>query len=94
MPNGKRGDLLEHGLEQKVLPLFDERILPFDLTSTSAYDRLLAKSRTGGQPIAMADAYIAAIAITHQLAVATRDTAPFKSAGLMTINPWRDDRRA
>lgn len=34
------------------------------------------------------DGYIAGIAATHGLAVATRDTSPFVAAGLAVINPW------
>jgi hypothetical protein len=43
-----------------------------------------------GRPIGVADGQIAAIAITHGLTVATRDTAPFEAAGLPVINPWHD----
>lgn len=89
LPSGKRRKTLERSLEQQVLPLFKARILPFDLASTPAYARLLAQSRASGQAIGMADACIAAIAATHQLTIATLDTASFKAAGLKTIDPWQ-----
>jgi toxin FitB len=71
-----------------VLPLFEGRILSFDLVASQAYATLRAKARTAGQVIAPADGYIAAIAMTHELTVATRDTQPFIAAGLSVINPF------
>jgi predicted nucleic acid-binding protein len=38
--------------------------------------------------IAAADGYIAAIAAANGFIVATRDTSPFKAAGVDVINPW------
>jgi predicted nucleic acid-binding protein len=36
----------------------------------------------------LADGQIAANAVAHGLAVATRETIPFEAAGLKVINPW------
>lgn len=88
LPAGKRRSSLQDSLEQTILPLFTGRVLPFDLDCTAAYARLLAKTRKTGQAIASADAFIAAIALTHNYTLATRDTAPFQHAGLSVINPW------
>lgn len=88
LPAGKRRSILQDSLEQTILPLFTGRVLPFDLDCTSAYARLLAKTRKTGQAIATADAFIAAIAQTHGFAIATRDVAPFQNAGLTVVNPW------
>lgn len=88
LPEGKRRDTLHFSLEQRVLPLFAGRILSFDDDASQSYATLRARARAGGQAIAPADGYIAAIAVTHGLAVATRDTSPFEAAGLAVINPW------
>ncbi len=88
LPGGKRRDTLHFSLEQRVLPLFAGRILPFDDPASQSYATLRARARAGGQAIAPADGYIAAIAATHGFAVATRDTSPFDAAGLAVINPW------
>jgi predicted nucleic acid-binding protein len=37
------------------------------------------------------DAQIAAIAMVHGYAVATRDVEPFIAAGVAVINPWEDE---
>ena len=88
MPAGKRRETLHTSLEQRILPLFAGRILPFDEATTEAYARLRALARGQGKAIATADGYIAATAIHHGLMVATRDTGPFEAAGLQVINPW------
>lgn len=88
LPEGKRRDTLHFGLEQRILPLFNGRILAFDDAASKSYAALRARARTAGLAIAPADGYIAAIAATHGFAVATRDTSPFEAAGLMVINPW------
>ena len=86
LPEGKRRDTLYSSLEQQVLPLFAGRILPFDEQASQSYATL--RARNAGQAIATADGYIAAIAMTHGFAVATRDTSPFEAVGLKVINPW------
>jgi hypothetical protein len=85
---GKRRDTLHTSLEQRILPLFVGRILPFDTEASEAYAQLRARARAQGKTIAPADGYIAAIAATHGLIVATRDISPFEAAGLTVINPW------
>jgi predicted nucleic acid-binding protein len=85
---GKRRDTLLTSLEQRILPLFVGRILPFDAAAAEAYAVLRARARAQGKAIAPADGYIAATAISHGLIVATRDTSPFEAAGLTVINPW------
>lgn len=88
LPEGKRKDVLHSSLEQRVLPLFEGRILSFDIGASEAYATLRPRAGATGQAIAPTDGYIAAIAMTNGLAVATRDTQPFISAGLTVINPF------
>jgi predicted nucleic acid-binding protein len=88
LPAGRRRAALQQSLEKRALPLFAGRVLPFDLACTQAYAALSAKARAAGLAIAVADGYIAAIAIANGLSVATRDTGPFDAAGATVINPW------
>ncbi len=88
LPEGKRKDVLYSSLEQRVLPLFGGRILSFDTGASQAYATLRSKARSTGQAIAPADGYIAAIAMTNGLAIATRDAKPFIAVGLTVINPF------
>ncbi|NJM32168.1 MAG: type II toxin-antitoxin system VapC family toxin [Limnobacter sp.] len=88
MPAGKRRDGLHENLEKRLLPMFANRVLSFDMACTKAYAELLAKARAAGLAIETADAFIAAVALANGFAVATRDTSPFEAAGLNVINPW------
>lgn len=88
LPDGKRRSHLHNSLETQLLPLFADRVRPFELDCTSAYAELMAKAKSSGLAIAAADGYIAAIAISNGFAVATRDVSPFEAAGAKVINPW------
>ena len=88
LPEGKRKNMLQTSLETRILPLFDGRILPFDIAASNAYAVLRSQARAAGKAIAPTDGFIAAIATVHSLAVATRDTSPFEAAGVVVINPW------
>ena len=88
IPAGKRRDSLHETLEKRLLPMFANRVLSFDMACTTAYAGLLAKSRAAGLTVETADAFIAAIALANGFAVATRDTRPFETAGVNVINPW------
>lgn len=88
MPAGKRRDSLHENLEKRLLPMFANRVLSFDMACTKAYAELLAKSLSAGLAIETADAFIAAVALANGFTVATRDTSPFEAAGVNVINPW------
>jgi toxin FitB len=88
LPAGKKRDTLREGLENRLLPLFTGRVIPFDLGAAQAYADLMAGARGRGMTIGMADGLIAATAAVTGMSVATRDTAPFEVAGVTCINPW------
>lgn len=48
MPAGKRRDGLHENLEKRLLPMFANRVLPFDMACTKAYAELLVTSRAAG----------------------------------------------
>ena len=88
LPKGKRRDGLEAGLIDLISGLFGPRILPFDGEAAKVYAPLIGRARAAGRTIGLADGQIAAIAAANGFAVATRDTSPFKAAGVAVINPW------
>jgi hypothetical protein len=92
MPGGKRKSVLQRRLEEEVVPIFGGRILSFDVDASKAYAEIRARARVAGKAIGTADAYIAAVAVAHGFAVATRDTSPFEAAGCEFINPWEHGR--
>jgi len=87
LPAGKRRTSLARNFEERVVPQFDGRLLPFDIRAAHAYGTLRAEARRAGKAIAVADGYIAAIAVAHGLAIATRDVSPFETASLRVIRP-------
>jgi predicted nucleic acid-binding protein len=89
LPAGKRRDSLHENLEKRLLPMFANRVLSFDMACTKAYAELLAKSRAAGLVVETADALIAAVALASGFAVATRFIRPFEAAGVNVINPWQ-----
>lgn len=88
LPAGKRRETLHDSLERRVLPLFTGRILSFDATASQAYADIMARARAAGLAIGTADGYIAATAAAHGMLVATRDTAPYETAGVSVVDPW------
>jgi toxin FitB len=89
LPDGKKKESLRMSLDERILPLFDSRILPFDMEAAEICAELRARARAAGQSIGTADSYIAGIAAAKGLTVATRDTQPFEAAGVTVINPWK-----
>lgn len=88
LPDGKRKEGLRLSIDERVLPLFESRILSFDLEAAKACASVRMRARTAGKSIGTADSYIAAIAVANRLTVATRDIEPFKAAGVSVVNPW------
>jgi len=87
LPKGKRKDRLTAALDG-VQALFAARILPFDTAAAHHYADLAVKARAAGKGFPTPDGYIAAIAATHDYAVASRDISAFTAAGLTVIDPW------
>jgi len=88
LPGGKRKDQLK----QAAREMFDEfagRCLSFEESSAIQYARLVARRQKAGRPISVEDAQISAIALTHGMKLATRNTRDFTSIeALELINPF------
>lgn len=87
---GKRRDDLDRRL-QDMVQLFNGRSLTFDLGAAMRFGRIMGEARRNGLAIGFQDGLIAATAIWHKCAVASRDVAPFEAAGLEVINPWSSE---
>ena len=88
LPSGKK----KEWLIQAALKMFDEfsgRCLPFEETAAIEYGRLASQGRKSGRPMSVEDAQISAIALTHGMSLATRNSKDFSSVeSLELINPW------
>jgi len=88
LPIGRRKSEMESLIHDLLTELIGSRVLSFDREAAEVHSRLMAKSATAGANASFADCQIAAIALVHNLTVATRDTGPFVAMGVPTINPW------
>ena len=90
MPDGARKSTLESSLADLLDRLFGPRLLDFDRRAARAYAEITRKTTAAGVPIPLADGLIAAIAQANGFVVATRDTTPFRAAGIEVIDPWEE----
>lgn len=81
-----QGEVLRRWFEDRVLPAFADRVLPFDLPAA----RILATYRVP-EHAPLDDALIAAIAQASEMTVVTRNTRHFEPLGVTCINPWDQD---
>lgn len=79
----RQGRLLRQWFEERVLPTFADRTLPFDLAAA----RILATYPVPEQA-PLDDALIAAIAEATDMTVVTRNTRHFEPLGVACLNPW------
>jgi predicted nucleic acid-binding protein len=87
LPAGKRKNTLESALDG-LMELFGDRVLSFDPDAARHYAELAVTARTAGLGFPTPDGYIAAIAASRGLVVASRDTGPYQAVGLRVLNPW------
>jgi len=88
LPAGRRRTNLERAVEERIVATFGPRILPFDAAAAAASAEIRVRTRSAGKSLGLADSYIAATAAAHGFAIASRDIAPFRAAGLQVIDPW------
>lgn len=78
-----QGKILRRWFEDRVLPAFADRVLPFGLPAA----RILATYRVP-EHAPFDDALIAAVAQAAQMTVVTRNTRHFEPLGVVCLNPW------
>jgi len=85
---GKRKDALAQMLDA-LMRLFRDRIIPFDWDAARYHAHLAPTAGLTGLEFPIPEGYIAAIAASRELDVASRETAPYAAARLTVINPWK-----
>lgn len=82
----KRTRLMEafHALLEKM----KHRDAPFDREAAQLAGVLMASGQKKGRSQDLRDTMIAAIALAHRAALATRNVSHFEDAGIRLINPW------
>ena len=77
------GAVLRRWFEDRVLPTFSDRVLPFDIDAA----RIMATYRVP-EHAPLDDALTAAIAQAGGMTVVTRNTRHFAPLGVTCLNPW------
>lgn len=88
LPAGKRRIELQRVINNELVPLFANRILPIGERSAAAYAQVETVANAAGDPIDFADAAIGAIALEHAGILATRNERGFKGTTVNPLNPW------
>lgn len=89
LPEGMRRARLVESIRRLCDEEFRERVLPFDTAAALTYGRTVPVARSAGRTVSESDGMIAAIAMSNNFGVATRDTSPFLWMGVCkVVNPW------
>src|SRR5580700_10409839 len=88
LPEGRR----RRGLVEAAQAVFERNfagtMLPFDSDAAEAYAEIFAERRRAGLHTKPTDLMIAAIALSRDLSVVTRNVRDFEGCGVGVINPW------
>jgi toxin FitB len=79
----RQGAILRAWMDTRVLPEFEGRVLPIDVTVAQRCAKLHVPD-----PRPMRDALIAATALVHSMTVVTRNVRDFEPMGVEILNPW------
>lgn len=85
LPRGRRRTRLERWFDDGVGRL---HCVAFDTATGLRWAELLAALRNAGQAMPIKDSLIAATALTHDLTVATRNSADFSKARVRLVDPF------
>ena len=87
LPRGRRRDGLA-AIAGELFAGFSDQVLAFDEHTAERYAEIVVQRDRAGRPIDGFDAQIAAICLSHQATLATRNTRDFEHTGITTIDPW------
>ena len=91
-PSPKRAKELQDWLEASLKPGFRNRILNLDEATMSTWGRITGEALNKGRPASLFDSLLAAIAITHQLTLVTRNVKDISMFNVAVFNPWDESR--
>ena len=91
LPESDRKERLNNWLSDELLIRFDQRILGIDLPAMLKWGELVAGLEGKGRSLPAIDSLIAAIALTKELQLVTRNEKDFAGTGVETVNPWEKE---
>lgn len=88
MDSGRKRDALAQWLANDLPQRFEHRVLSVNEAIALAWGDLMGVAKRSGRGLSSMDGLIAATAIAHGLALATRNTRHFGGYGIELLNPW------
>ena len=88
LPKTDRRADLEGWLNHDLIPRFESRILPIDLSTAIVWGDAMGRAKRIGQPVPQIDALLTAVCRVRALALVTRNANDFENFDLKVVNPW------
>jgi len=88
LPASVRRTRLQSWVRRDLAERFGARLLPIDTRTAARWGAISGESEKRGTPLPVIDCLIAATALVHGLAVATRNVGDFERCGVTCVNPW------
>ena len=85
LPRGRKRSQLDQWFETLAQTI---DCLAWDAAISQRWARLVVDLKRKGETMPLLDGMIAATALRHDLAIATRNTRAFRKAGVETLNPF------
>lgn len=90
LPDSRRKSVVQEWLVGELFVRFSDRILPIDLDVILVWGQMIGRLELIGKKMAAMDSLIAAIALSGNLQLVTRNEDDFKHAGIQIVNPWKE----
>lgn len=88
MDKGRKRDALNEWLTSDLPQRFDQRVIAVEQDVALAWGDLMGDAKRNGCNLSSMDGLIAATAIAHDLALATRNIKDFEGLGIRLVDPW------
>jgi toxin FitB len=88
LPDSQKKRDLDRWLAEDLLPRFKDRIFAIDSDVMLAWGEMTARLEKTGRTLPAIDSLVAAIALHHQIHLATRNEKDFLDTGVQICNPW------
>lgn len=89
LAEGQRKRLLDRWLTSSMLPRLSDRILVVDAAVADRWGRIVGTMKRQDATRHAMDAFIAATALIHSLAIVTRNVRDFSTYGVEVIDPFK-----
>ena len=89
IPDPIKRNELKDWLEQKLRPMFAERILPVSEYVIFRWRLLVEQGRKAGHTYSQPDLFLAATSLQYGATLVTRNAADFAGTGAKLLNPWQ-----